>query len=185
MLAFSEIRKGRVVVFEGEPYVVSAADFLRKQQRRPVMRTTLKNIRTGQTKNHTFQQSDRVEEAAIDHKTFQFLYIEGSTFFFMDGTTYDQLAIEKNIVGSAAEFLKEGQEVNVVMFEHRPVIVELPIKIERKVTNAPPGVKGNTSTNVMKDVVIEGGVTVKAPLFIEEGDVIRIDTRTGHYVERA
>lgn len=172
-------------MLEGEPYVVVSAEFLRKQQRRPVVRSVLRNIRTGQTKEHSFQQSDKVPEADIERKPFQFLYTNENSWSFMDQETYEQIELSKDAVGDAAQFLLEGQEATLVLFERNPVGVELPIKIDRKVIEAAPGVRGNTSTNVMKEVVVEGNVRVKAPLFIKEGDSIRIDTRTGEYVERA
>lgn len=185
MLSMTDIRKGKIVVLDGEPYVVASADYLRKQQRRPVMRTQLKHLRTGATREHSFQQSDKVQEADIERKQYQYLYTEGEKLVFMDEVTYEQLEISQSVAQDIAVFLQEGQSAEILLFEGSPVTVELPIKIERKVIEAPPGVRGDTSSNVMKEVVIEGGAKVKAPLFINEGDVIRIDTRSGTYVERA
>ncbi len=185
MLSMNDIRKGKMIVLEGEPYVVASAEFLRKQQRRPVMRTILKHVKTGQTKEHSFQQADKVEEADIERKLCQFLYTDGSFYTFMNQETYDQIEMSAADTGDLTQYLLEGQETTIVFFEGKPVMVELPIKIERKVIEAPPGVRGDTSTNVTKDIVIEGGLKMKAPLFIKEGDVIRIDTRSGEYVERA
>lgn len=184
MLSFNEIRKGSIIVLDGEPYVVASAEFLRKQQRRPVMRTILKSLKSDAVKEHSFQQSDRVAEADIERSDCQFLYRGGTSFTFMNQTTYEQFDIDADIVGDAATFLIEGQVVEVMLFEGEPVSIALPIKIERKVIEAPPGVRGDTSGSAMKDVVIEGDTKVKAPLFVNEGDIIRIDTRTGDYVER-
>lgn len=181
----NEIRKGRVVVLDSQPYLVDSADFLKKQQRRPVMRCVLKNLQTSQTREHTFMQSDKIEEADISRQSWQYLYEDSGRYMFMNTETYDQVDLGEEIVGDSAKFLLEGQEASVMLFEGKPVSVELPIKIERKVLEAPPGVKGNTSTNVMKEVVLEGGAKVKAPLFVKEGDVIVIDTRTGTYVSKA
>ncbi len=103
----------------------------------------------------------------------------------MDKETYDQIELDTDAVGDVAKFLLEGQEVEMVLFEGQLVSVELPIKINRKVIEAPPGVRGDTSSNVTKEIVIEGGVKMRAPLFIKEGDMIRIDTRNGEYLERA
>lgn len=185
MLHFNDIRKGKVIVLDDEPYVVASAEFLRKQQRRPVMRTILKHLRTNTTREHSFQQSDRVAEADIERKACQFLYNDGTNFVFMDDGTYEQFEVSPEITGGAANYLLEGQMVELVLFEGKPVAVDLPIKIDRKVIEAAPGVRGDTSSNVMKEVTIEGGGKVRAPLFINEGDVIRIDTRTNTYVERA
>lgn len=185
MLSLTDIRKGKIIVLEGEPYVVANAEYLRKQQRRPVMRTQLKHLRTGTTKEHSFQQSDRVPEADVDRKPAQFLYRQGDTLVFMDQATFEQFEIPATAAGTAVDLLIEGQDAQVVTFEGAPVNLELPIKIDRKVIEAPPGVRGDTSGNVMKEITIEGGVKVKAPLFVSEGDIIRIDTRDGSYVERA
>ncbi len=172
-------------MLEGQPYLVMSADFLRKQQRKPVVRATLKNIVTGQTREHSFQQSDKVPEADVERKPFQFLFSAGDVYTFMDQATYEQVEVARDAVGAAAQFLLEGQEATILLFENAPVTVELPIKIDRKVIEAAPGVRGDTSTNVMKEVLIEGNVKVKAPLFIKAGDSIRIDTRSGEYLERA
>ena len=185
MLGMKDIRKGRMIVLEGEPYVVVSAEFSRKQKSRPVVRSQVKHLPTGKTREHTFMQSDKVAEADLAQKSLQFLYGGEGQYVFMDQGTYEQLELSADLVGTAGVFLLEGQEVTVLLFEGEPVSVELPVKIDRTVLSAPPGVKGDTSTNVMKQVVVEGGAKVKAPLFIKEGDVIRIDTRTGEYVERA
>jgi elongation factor P len=187
MLLFTDIQKGRgkIIVLDGEPYVIVSADFLRKQQRRPVINTILKHLKTGQTKEHTFQQSDRADEADIERAPHQFLYMEGAKYVFMNTQTYEQIEIPAAIIGDIARFLLEGEEVQVVLFEGNPVSVDMPIKIDRKVIDAPPGVRGDTSSNVTKEIIIEGGVRMRAPLFIKEGDSIRVDTRTGEYLERA
>lgn len=186
MLNMNEIRKGAVIIFEGEPYVVTAANFLRKQQRRPVMKTILKHLKTGRTKEHSFQQADRVEEANIEKRSAQFLYQtpEGKKAY-MDMVTYEQFELGEEAASASDQFLLEGQNVHIVLFDGRPVSVDLPIKLPRKVIEAPPGVRGDTSTNVTKDATIEGNLNVKVPLFINEGDTIIIDTRTGEYAERA
>jgi elongation factor P len=185
MLGMNDIKKGRMVVLEGQPFIVMSADFLKKQQRRPVVRAILKHIKTGQNKEHTFMQSDKIAEAEIERRPFQFLYKDESGWQFMDPNTYEQVILSDDVVGEMGKWLVEGQEASLLMFEQQSVLVELPIKIDREVIVAPPGIKGDTSTNVMKEVEIEGGTKVKAPLFIKTGDKIRIDTRTGTYVERA
>lgn len=182
----NEIRKGAVIIFESEPYVVQSAQFLRKQQRRPVMKTVLKHLKTGRTKEHSFQQADKVEEANIEQRPAQFLYrTPTGKDTYMDMATYEQLELGEEAASDSDRFLLEGQEVQIVMFDGRPVSVALPIKLSRQVVEAPPGVRGDTSTNVMKEATIEGNIKVKVPLFINAGDTIVIDTRTGEYVERA
>jgi elongation factor P len=185
MLGFNDIRKGKIVVLEGQPFVVQSAEFLRKQQRRPVMRTILKHLQTGATKEHSFQQSDKVEEADVDRIDTQYLYRDGQQYVLMQQATYEQFLIEPLLMGDVHQYLLEGQPIELILFRGKPVVVELPIKIDRAVIEAMPAVRGDTSNNVTKDVVVEGGAKIKAPLFIKEGDRIRIDTRTGTYVERA
>jgi elongation factor P len=181
----NDIRKGKVVVLEDQPYVVVSSEFSRKQKSRPVMRSVLRHLQTAQTKEHTFMQSDKIEEAQVDRKNYQFLYKdESGRFVLMDQNSFEQLELTENEVGEVSVFLVDGQEVNVVLFGDRVVSVELPIKIDRLVVSAPPGVRGDTSTNVMKEVVIEGGAKIKAPLFVNEGDTIKIDTRDREYIER-
>lgn len=172
-------------MLDGEPYSIVSAEFLRKQQRRPVVNTILKHLKTDQTREHTFQQSDKVEEADIDRSPHQYLYEQDGKYVFMNGATYEQIEIPASTLGDLARFLLEGQEVNIMLFEGNPVSVDMPVKIDRKVIEAPPGVRGDTSSNVTKEIIIEGGVKMRAPLFIKEGDVIRVDTRTGEYLERA
>lgn len=185
MLSMRDIRKGKMVVLNGQPYVVVSSEFSRKQKSRPVMRTVLRHMQTAQTKEHTFMQSDRIEEAQVVRKSCQFLYKdEAGHFVFMDQSNFEQLELAEDEVGEAAALLADGQEVSVVLFSNRAVSVDLPIKVDRLVVSAPPGVRGDTSTNVMKEVVIEGGAKIKAPLFVNEGDIIRIDTRNGEYIER-
>jgi elongation factor P len=185
MLGMNDVKKGKIVVLENQPYVVVSSQFSRKQKSRPVMRSVLRHLQTAQTKEHTFMQSDRIEEADVDRKKYQFLYKdEAGRFVFMDQASFEQLELREDEVGEAVVLLMDGQEVSVVLFDGKIVNVELPIKVDRAVTSAPPGVKGDTTTNVMKEVIVEGGAKIKAPLFISEGDVIKIDTRTREYVER-
>ncbi len=185
MLSMNDIKKGRMVVLEGQPYIVVSSEFSRKQKSRPVMRSVLRHMQTAQTKEHTFMQSDRIEEADVVRKKYQFLYMnEAGYFMFMDQSSFEQLELTEDEVGEAAVFLVDGQEIDIVLFGDKVVNVELAIKIDRAVISAPPGVKGDTSTNVMKEVIIEGGTKIKAPLFVNEGDVIKIDTRSGEYIER-
>ncbi|MEX1112759.1 MAG: elongation factor P [Candidatus Andersenbacteria bacterium] len=185
ILTLSDIRKGKIITLDGEPFLIASAEFLRKQQRRPVVRSILRNIKTGQTREHSFQQSDKVPEADVEKKPYQFLYSDGGVYTFMDQATYEQVELSADVTGDAAQYLLEGQEAAIVLFEGQPIGLELPIKIDRKVIDAPPGVRGDTSSNVTKDITVEGGVKMKAPMFIEEGETIRIDTRDGSYVERA
>lgn len=149
------------------------------------MRTQLKHLITGAVREHTWQQADKIEEADVNRLPYSFLYRHGSLLAFMDQISFEQVELSSDMVGDNLHFLLAGQEVEVLLFNGAPVSVSLPIMIVREVVNAPPGIKGDTSTNIMKEVEIEGGAKLQAPLFIKKGDRIRIDTRGGQYVERA
>ena len=185
ILDFNDVRKGKIIVFEGQPYQITSHAYLRKQQRRPVMKVTMKHLASGATKEHSFMQSDKVHEADVERRPYQFLFRQGGKLTFMDQASYEQIEVDEAQVGDEAKFLLDGQEAEVVMFEGKPVTVGLPIKITRKVIEAAPGVKGDSAGSVQKEATVEGGVKVRVPLFIDEGDSIVIDTRTGDYVERA
>lgn len=170
---------------DGEPYLVMSSDFLRKQATKPVMRTVLKNLITGNTKEHSFHPSDKMPEVSVDKIKSQFLYKEGDSFSFMDPVSFEQAELTADEVGEQGRFLIEGDEVEILKYKETTIGIELPIKITRQVVEAPPGIKGDSSGGVTKEVVVEGGAKVKTPLFVEEGSSIVIDTRDGSYVERA
>jgi elongation factor P len=184
MLTMNDMRTGATFAENGDPWIVLEADFMKKAQRRPVMRTKARNLRTGQVVNKTYKQGDSIEEADIARTKAQVLYVTGKEFSFMNQETYEQYTLNDEQIGDTAKFLHEGMEVEVMIFEGAPVSVKLPIKIEVKIIEAAPGLRGDSASNIMKEATIEGGVRMQVPLFIKEGDVIRVDTRTGDYVER-
>lgn len=184
MLTMNDLRQGVTITENGDPWIILESDFMKKAQRRPVMRTKIRNLRTGQVINKTYKQGDTIEEADIARSKAQVLYGNSVEFAFMTHDTYEQYALSIDQIGDMAKFLHEGMEVEVMLFEGNPVSVKLPIKIEVKVVEAAPGLRGDSASNIMKEVTIEGGVKLQAPLFVKEGDVIRIDTRNGEYVER-
>lgn len=185
MLTMNDLKQGVAILDGGDPWIVLETDFMKKAQRRPVMRTKIRNLRTGQVKEHTFKQGDSIPEAEVGKTKTQFLYERGGTYTFMDQGTFEQYQLPQEAVGASATFLHEGMEVEIVTFEGRPMNAQLPIKMEAKVVSAPPGIRGDSATNIMKEVVLEGDIKVKAPLFIREGDTIIIDTRTGAYISKA
>jgi elongation factor P len=185
MLTMNDLRQGATIVEAGDPWVIIESDFMKKAQRRPVMRTKIRNLRTGQVMHKTYKQGDTVPEADVTKAKAQFLYASGDQYTFMDQTSYEQYTMSAEQLGDAAKYLRDGMEVDLVRFEGLPVSVQLPIKIEVKIVSAAPGVRGDSASNIMKEAAIEGGVRVQVPLFIKAGDTIRIDTRTGEYVERA
>ena len=184
MLNLSDIKVGKKIVVEGEPFVVQFSQHSKTGRASAVLRTKMRNLETGAVISKTFQGADKVEQAEIDTKKAQYLYREGENFLFMNNETYDQFELSEKVIGDNALYLVEGTEVDILYFKGRPINIELPIKLSFKVTEAPPAVKGNTADGGSKQVTIETGAKVSVPLFIKTGDKIRINTETGEYAER-
>jgi len=183
MSTLTDIKKGMILKFNSEPFLVQEAKFLRMQQRKPVMQTKMKNIKTGQVVEYSFKQGENIEEADISRKKADFLYKEKDKYVFMDAD-YEQIALNQDLVGEAEQFLKETQVVDLILYEDSIIGVKLPPKVDLKVVHTPPGIKGDTATGGKKSATLETGVIINVPLFIDEGEVIRVNTDTGEYVER-
>lgn len=181
----SDIKLGTVLLFNNEPFQVIWSNRMRTAQRKPVMQTKLRNVITGKVIEYSFKFGEKVEEADVTRERAGFLYADDMGTHFMNNETFETVDMPKEVTADQEQFLKEGMEVQILRFNNKPVSIELPIKIELKVTDAPPGVIGNSGGNVTKPVTLETGLVVQAPMFIKEGDLLRIDTRTGEYVERA
>jgi elongation factor P len=151
---------------------------------RAFVRTKLKSLKTGKVIENRFRAGEAVEIVRIDTREFQYLYRDGSAYVFMDKETYDQISIESDSIGDGGKFIKEGEEAQILFNGTEVIGVELPIVVDLKVTQTVPGIKGNTATGGSKPASVESGATVNVPLFINEGDTIRVDTRTGEYIER-
>jgi elongation factor P len=181
----NDIRVGVKVVVDGAPYQVLKSQLVKTANRRAVMQTTLRNLLTGQVLDRNFHSGDKLERADITIRHMQFLYSQGDEFVFMDNETYEQTHLDRSALDElSVRFLKENTEVEVLHYEGRPVSVELPSSMNFRITHTEPGVRGDTATNVTKPATIETGATIKVPIFINEGDVIKVDTRTGDYLER-
>jgi len=185
MLSISEIKNNKVIQVNNEPYIVIKIDHHKMGRGGAVLKTKLKNLINGNVLDKTFQGNDKAEEADTERKKANFMYADENNANFMDNESYEQFTIGLEAIDDKIKFLKEGIDVDVFYFESNPVGIDLPIKMEFKVTSAPPGVKGNSAGNVTKVVELETGTSINAPLFINEGDIIRINTDTGEYVERA
>lgn len=183
MSTLTDIKKGVILKFNGEPCLVQEANFLRMQQRKPVMQTKMKNIKTGQVVEYSFKQGESAELADMSRKKASFLYKEKDSYVFMDAD-YEQISLAEDLIGDSVKFLKETQEVDLILYEDSIIGVKLPPKVELKVVQAPPGVKGDTATGGKKPVTLETGAVINVPLFINEAEVIRVNTETGEYVER-
>jgi len=185
MLSLSEIKLGKVVKITDEPYVVIRTDHHKMGRGGAVLKTKLRNLITGNILERTFQGNEKVEEADTETKKTNFMYKDEEQAYFMDNGTYEQFSFPLDQLGEKSKFLKDGTDVDTLYFNDKPVAIELPVKINLKVVSAPPGVKGNSAGNVNKQVELETGAKINAPMFVNEGDIIKVNTDTGEYVERA
>lgn len=185
MLDMNDIRVGSLVKIDGQPYVCLWSDFMRTAQRKPVRRTKLKNLINGNVLEQTFKHGDKIEEADVERSKASYLYSDDQGAHFMDAASFEQVALPKEMVEEQLHFMKDGTEYSLVNFEGKPITVELPKKIELKVTTTSDAVRGDTAQGaVYKDATLETGHNIKVPMFIKEGDIIRINTETGEYTER-
>lgn len=185
MLEYNEITLHKYIIFEGEPYEVLDSHVFRKQQRKPVNATKLKNLINGRIVEYSFHTSEKAEEADIEKKPVKFLYTNKGEFWFVEEKDPSKrFKLEESMLGYASKFLKPNSLINAKVFEEKIFGVDLPIKVELKVTEAATAVKGDTAKGGMKTVTLETGAVINVPLFINEGDILRINTDTGEYTER-
>lgn len=186
VLDFSDLKgTGQIIKYNGDPYQIIASNFMRTAQRKPVIQTKMRNLITGKVMEYSFKYGEKIEGADVLRQKMQYLYSDESGASFMNPATYETVVLPKELVEDQIKFLKDGTDTIVVFFEEKAIGLDLPIKIELKVTETAPGVKGDSATGGTKTAMLETGHNVNVPLFIKEGDVVRIDTRTGDYVERA
>ncbi len=185
MLDYNEVTVRKYIVLEGEPYEVLSSHVFRKQMRKPVNATKLKNLMSGRVVEHSFTATDRVEEAEVNTRKVKFLYEnKGEWWFCEESDPGKRFKIDSEMIGTPGKFMKANSLIEVASFEDKPFGVKLPIKVELKVTDAPPAVRGDTAKGGNKVITLETGATVNAPMFITEGEIVRINTETGDYVER-
>lgn len=185
MLEYNEITERKYIVMDGAPFEVISSHVFRKQQRKPVNQTKLKNLITGKVIEYSFHQSEKVPEADMARKDLVYLYNNRGEWWFAEPENPSaRMSFSAEVVGDQGKFLKENSIVQALTFNDEVIGLKLPVKVELKVTEAPPNIKGNTATGGVKSVTVETGVQVNTPLFIKVGDVLRINTDTGEYVER-
>ena len=180
----SDIRKGLKIMMDGAPFTVVEFQFVKPGKGAAFTRTKVKNLLTGAVLERNFRSGEKFEPANVETKTMQYLYKDADSFVFMDTTTYDQVQIPDTTIGDSADFMPENINVEVLFFHDRAVGVTLPNFIEQAITETEPGFRGDTSTGATKPAKISTGATVNVPLFIGVGDIVKIDTRTGEYLER-
>lgn len=185
MIAAGDFRKGSKFVYKDAPHVVVDFQHVKPGKGGAFMRTKMKNMITGSTYEETFRSEEKFPTPNLEHRQMQYLYSDGTEYHFMDQESYEQLALSLEQIEEVRDYLKEQTVYDVLYFEGSPIAVTAPITLELLVTEAPPGVRGNTAQGgATKPVTLESGLVVQAPLFVNTGDLIKIDTRTGVYVER-
>ncbi|MEQ9620145.1 MAG: elongation factor P [Deltaproteobacteria bacterium] len=180
----NQFHKGLKIEFEGEIWEIIEYRHSKVAQRSAVMKTKLRNMATGAVQEKNFRSGDTFRVPDMERKTMQFLYRDDIGSHFMDMETFEQHSLTSEQVGEAADFLKEQQEVNILYFNAEPSGVELPTAVELEVNETEPGVKGDTVSGSTKPAILETGASIQVPLFIDIGDIIKVDTRTGEYLER-
>ncbi len=184
MISSNDFRPGVVIQLDGDLYVVVDTHHHKRAQRQALVRAKLRNLKTGAMLERNFASDDRVAQVSLDRKPMQYLYRHGDEYVMMDHETFEQLSLPVELLGEAAGYLKESTDVTVVFYEGRPIAVELPNAVELTVVETAPGVRGDTVSGGSKPARLETGMTVQVPLFVSVGDRIRVDTRTGQYLER-
>lgn len=181
----SELKKGMVIQDEGGLWTVIEMDHKTPGNLRAIYQSTLKNVVTGKIINKRYSPTDVVEMASLESKKVQYLYSDHAGHHFMDNETYESIALDKDLVGSAKDYLKENLEVEILYHDHNPVSIELPVSIALKIVESAPGAKGDTSGRAMKPATLETGLVINVPLFIDEGETVLVDSRSGDYIGRA
>ncbi|HEY1406250.1 MAG TPA: elongation factor P [Spirochaetota bacterium] len=185
MISSNDFKRGVVIKLDNDIFSVIEFQHVKPARGASFVRTKLKSLTKGSTIDRTFRGGEKLEDVTVESRQMQFLYAEGDSLHFMDNESYDQISVEKDFAGNILDFIKEGNSVTIALYEERPIAIEPPIFVVLEVTYAEPGIKGDTATNAFKKVKVETGAEFNVPLFVNQGDKIKIDTRTGEYVERA
>ena len=181
----TDLKGGVAFLHYGKPYQVVKYNLIKLGRGSATVRVTARNLETGGTEEIAYQSNTSVEEANTEKRKLQYLYKDGSGAYFMDPATFEQIEIPLAVLGGQISYIKEGESVSVLFWEDKALSFDLPPKVVLKVIETDPGVKGNSASNIYKTAVLENGIKTKVPLFINAGEDIRVDTRTGEYVERA
>lgn len=184
MLNTNDLRAGKAIELDGAPFLVTKFAHVKPGKGPAFVRVTLKNLITGANHEQTLRAGDKVKPARLDERNATFMYAAGDEYHFMDEESYEELALRPDDLGDAARWLKDGTSLKLVFYEGRAVAVEVPNFVELAVDGTEPGVRGDTATGGSKPATLETGAVITVPLFINEGDVVRVDTRTGEYVDR-
>jgi len=184
MATTSEFRNGLVMQIDGELWSIVEFQHVKPGKGGAFVRTKIKNVKTGRVLEKTFRSGDKVDDVRLEKRPYQFLYRDGADFHFMNSATFEQITVPDEVIGSAADFLKDNLDVEILFHGEEPLGIDLPIFVNLRITKSDPGIRGDTATGATKPATLESGATIQVPLFIEEGETVRVDTRTGEYVER-
>ncbi len=184
MLDTTSFRSGLKIEYDGQPYVIVECQHVKPGKGVAFVKTKMKNLRTGTTLDVNFRSGDKVEKPDLESREMEYLYNDGDLHYFMDTSTYEQKPITTEQLGDSKKYIKENAVVTVLFYKGDPISIELPMKVELKIVKSDPGVRGDTAQGATKPAKLETGAIVQVPLFVEEGEIIRIDTRTGAYLER-
>ena len=185
MASTSDLKNGVIINFNNELHSVISVEHRTPGNLRAFYQVKLKNLKNGKTMENRFRSGESIQLERLDTGNYQYLYKDGEDYVFMENETFEQVTIAGDIIGKGGDYLKEGEIVQIMFHNSNPLSIEIPPHVFLKVISAPPGVKGDTATGATKPVELETGATVNAPLFINEGDVLKVDSRTGDYIERA
>lgn len=185
MIAATDLRAGVTFLANGKPYQVIKYSLIKMGRGGATVRVTARNLIDGSVEDKTFSSNVKVEEVLTSKRKLNFLYSDSNSAFFLDPVSFEQMEIPVSVIEDEIHYLKEGDAVDVLFWEDKPLSVSIPPKVVLRVVDTTPGVKGNSATNVYKPARLENGLEIKVPLFVNKGDLIRVDTRTGQYVERA
>jgi elongation factor P len=185
MYSTAEFRKGLKIEYKGEPYIIVEFQHHKPGKGGAFMRTRLKNMITGKVLEETFRSGEKVGVPDLLEREVQYIYQSEGKHHFMDQENYEELSVDDDHIGDSKRFIQEGVNIKLLFYNNQPIGVDLPIFADLRVTQTEPGVKGDTATGATKQATLETGAVINVPLFINEGDVLRIDTRTGDYIERA
>ena len=185
MYSITDLKPGRAVNLDGEPFIVLASQFGRKSQSQANMQCKLKNLKTGAIVARNFQGSEKISPADVGYRHVQYLYKNQGNRAFMDLETYDQFELSDDMIGDGVKFLVDGLEVDALMYEEKPIGIKLPVTIILEVVDTDPGVRGDPATGSSKSATLSSGAVINVPLFVNEGDKIKVNTESGEYVERA
>lgn len=184
MISTNDMRPGMTLDLDGDLYTILTYQHHKPGKGQAVVRTKLRNVRSGAVVDRTFRADEKVELARVDRRDMQYLYSDDSGLVFMDGESFEQIHLASQVVGEAVRFLKEGQVAQVALYQGNPLGVELPTTVDLEVTQTDPGLQGDRSSAGTKPATLETGAVVQVPLFVSTGDRVRVDTRTGNYVTR-